>query len=1564
MNFQAQERKVRELFERELASLSKDVPVMLFPVRIETHFRHKSNKKQLCVRIFPDEVMFDYHTEKLSPSEVEAGRFFWLQWYIASGNEEREYEAWEVLCRKYSVSRAAWICRCLKPKGINDFKKGGRLFYRRPYGEIDSVFENCNKIYEDISQIVLSEKKKITETGEYKLEYDMRTHIKTLRMLLFQVSTDLSSCELVVDYIYDRVVETVRYLKRKLESVFDFYQQYPGMYGHNSRKLELWDIDYTLLVGFIKDVKSFLDEFESKRVSLEDLVKMYLIDSKYEIFTKQDVREEDHIDLPVTNTLPDRFYFIGEIDNENKEDLVYAYGNPVKKDLQVAFDLNKKDLNEEVKITEQGDLKVDGGLSWMFDYEQAEKSGMAITVPIDEDVCAFRYIYVLGVNQSSYENPSILENLFIGHNYSSTGLELLRAGHPSNIIEGGPRAVSLDEEEIKRRRYEVEVNDAYKLLTEGKKDYKKYDTYKLSEFLGMDYDNCWGRVVQYDENVSDQTKQVFSFLWDEYVLTLPKEIREKSEVCQMLNYVGGFASSYIRPFGTLPTLCVDSLPYGIQPVTNYVKLREELEKYAKTDEERRLKGLLEQLILLCVKWKEIRKRRVKNIDAIKSYENPEASYLEMVGQTPHSVSFVERSYLHSPFIPLNRPKLSGAQYINQMSDLDYFGAQGIDDVYVEGSIEDLVKKLEEQYKLEREQAVLQVSSFFDTFTYRLDAWFTAILYKIYSGREKLPCVGAYGWVFNLRENTRTEILSTDRIVEQMQLQHEIGKSKIYRNTGDDMGHYVVAPSIQHAITAAVLRSAYLKNSKRDNDTHICVNLSSMRVRQALKLVDGIKSGMSLAVVLGVDFERYMHDDAEDLDQYIYSFRKMFPLTIDLEAANEDFRANDYTMQVVNGEALLNTFLNQWNYDGSVSDWLLKRYGEKNSGIEWVDVLENEMVNIEHVKAIFRIVERMADAYDALNDLLLSEGVHRLVMGDKPTYYVLNKFLSEGKGTLPEPEVLKSPMEKVVVSYKAGVLLPEKSTVDKPLSIASPAIDSLVLEYIGSMDSILFVIRTTDAENTQEDVRCSLGELSVSASEYLYLSSYPDTFRNYLATRWRIANGYTRQDLSVIFNLSETTVLKSELETDIYEDALRISKIRELVLNGRAMRPSDWLNGIYEDKVEESLIDVAELSERYNLLVANINYTYDAITNWQKMTNQNVAITDDQMFQAYSLLCECVEAGLVNSQVDFVAGAFLGNLDPVSDYTAYNRVIGEQLKIREEMESARLLLLDRLREAKELIESDHEKLTSEKLVSAIKTITLKNLRVECRFFLREEYQEEKFYDIISRGVNLYNNLDDNKFDDWQEEISEVRPGMRNWHQLSILQTVYDCPIGSVSLIQSDSDGNMLTDEWMGVEVDSESKLTDADTLVLYNSNWYKARKDGERMSYAGIVFDSWVEYIPYKKHTAGIAVHCDRPDNEAPQAILYAIHPEIITPNKGSWNSKALLDMIGYTRLLAMNRAVEPDHLYSEGETHLIFPLIGRTLISYGVNNGRKSSQSSNRIDEEEFSSIFDSMCGGDLLNDI
>ena len=184
----------------------------------------------------------------------------------------------------------------------------------------------------------------------------------------------------------------------------------------------------------------------------------------------------------------------------------------------------------------------------------------------------------------------------------------------------------------------------------------------------------------------------------------------------------------------------------------------------------------------------------------------------------------------------------------------------------------------------------------------------------------------------------------------------------------------------------------------------------------------------------------------------------------------------------------------------------------------MDVLENEMVNIEHVKAIFRIVERMADAYDALNDLLLSEGVHRLVMGDKPTYYVLNKFLSEGKGTLPEPEVLKSPLEKVVVSYKAGVLLPEKSTVDKPLSIASPAIDSLVLEYIGSMDSILFVIRTTDAENTQEDVRCSLGELSVSASEYLYLSSYPDTFRNYLATRWRIASGYTRQDLSVIFDL--------------------------------------------------------------------------------------------------------------------------------------------------------------------------------------------------------------------------------------------------------------------------------------------------------------------------------------------------------------------------------------------------------------------------------------------------------------
>lgn len=1559
MELEHREKIVRDLFNKELGNLSKDVPVLMFPLRIETHFRHKEQQKQLCVRILPDELMLDYHTEKLAQSEVDAGKFFWLQWYIASGNADREYEAWDVLCKKYPVYRAAWICRCLKPDDIDSFKRDGRLFYRRPYTDMDVVLESCRMIYTELSKITLSDNQKQTDTGEYKLEHDLRLGIRELRKYLFQIDSSLSSCEFIVDYLYDKISEAVAYMQRKLEAVHNFYNQYPGMYDHNSRKLELWDIDFTELVTFRKDVDNYLAKIEKMRISLEDMVALYLNDNRYKVFADFEVKEEEKLDIPVSNVLPDRFYFIGEIDNENEEDLLYAVGKPVKKDLQMSFDLNS-DTALATITDEKKDLEVEEGLAWMFDYAAAEEAGMAITVPIDENVNAFRYIYVVGVNSKSANNPALLENLFVGHNYSVTGLELLNAGHPTNLVDGGPQAVVLTEEEVKRRRYEIEVDNAY--LKDD--NFKEYDTFKLASFLNMDYDKCWGRVLKFDTDQSAKTQQVYAYLWNKYVDTLPQDVREMDGVKRMLNFVGNFASENIKPFGTLPTLAVDNIPYGILPITNYITLYKMLERYAISREDKMLKELLCQLINLCKKWKDIRKSRVKYAEALNSYEYPEKDYLEMAGQTPHSVSFVERKVIHSPFIPLNYPECNESKYISMMMELDYFGGQGVDNAFTDASIDDMVQSVKSQYSLGDDEAFLLVSTFFDTFTYRLDAWFSAVLSKIYRGHEHLPCVGAYGWVFNLKENCRAEVENKDSVIADLQLEDVVGDSKIYKNVGDDKGHYIMAPSLQHALTAAVLRSGYLKNSKGESDTHICVNLSSARVRQALRLVDGVKAGMSLSVVLGADLERYMHDDEQELDRLIYPMRELFPLTIDIEAGNGDSRAQDYTMHVVNGEAFLNTFLTKWNYDGPVSEWLENQYNCPTKNVDWIALLSDIGLSNAERKAFFLIVERIADSFDALNDLLLSEGVHRLVKGDKASYYAISNFMATGEGNLPEPDVLRSPMEKVVVTHKAGLLLPDELAPSKPMALASPSINAWISNQLGDMSAIKFGIRLEADNMAFDNVKCSLGELSVSAIEFLYLSKYPDTLKKYLETRWRAMKGIFKGKVTIFFSLLEMGVGKDAEELDIYTNEIRLKKIRDLVLNARSMKVSDWLSAVYEDTENESYVDINELSDRYDSVVAKINGVYDAVVAWQKSVAEEAAMSVAQVFEGYSILCDCVECGLVNCLTQYDADAFFDTsvLDPASNYLVYNKALEKQAELKDQLDFVCKQLSERLDAAKLIVESDEKKHSSQKFVEGIKSLLLDNFRVEERFFLKKEGTEPcNFTPMLEGGLAYYGNLDDDKFDTWQDEMSEVRQNMRNWHQLNMVQTAYDVPMGDVSVVQTDSDGNLLDGYWMGLEVEKEDYLADANSLVLYNSGVFKPADDAAK-SYAGIIFDSWVEFIPYKKHTAGLIIHCDRPDNEAPQALMLAIHPKVAFPEDDKWDSEALLNVFGFTRLLSMNRAVEPDHLYSEGSTHLLFPLIGRTLISFGA-RGRFTSQSSyGPVDPD--ADIFDVMCGGDLLKDL
>jgi hypothetical protein len=76
------------------------------------------------------------------------------------------------------------------------------------------------------------------------------------------------------------------------------------------------------------------------------------------------------------------------------------------------------------------------------------------------------------------------------------------------------------------------------------------------------------------------------------------------------------------------------------------------------------------------------------------------------------------------------------------------------------------------------------------------------------------------------------------------------------------------------------------------------------------------------------------------------------------------------------------------------------------------------------------------------------------------------------------------------------------------------------------------------------------------------------------------------------------------------------------------------------------------------------------------------------------------------------------------------------------------------------------------------------------------------------------------------------------------------------------------------------------------------------TYSGLLLDEWVEVVPGEESLTGLAFHFDRPNSEAPQAILLASPPKFT----GAWQWQDLVDTLHETLDFARLRAVEPVHI--------------------------------------------------------
>ena len=142
----------------------------------------------------------------------------------------------------------------------------------------------------------------------------------------------------------------------------------------------------------------------------------------------------------------------------------------------------------------------------------------------------------------------------------------------------------------------------------------------------------------------------------------------------------------------------------------------------------------------------------------------------------------------------------------------------------------------------------------DTASHRLDAWMTAHATKrLGTMRAAQPSgivLGAYAWL----EAPPVPAVGVDE------------GTIIDRGSRGSM----LAPSLDHARTAAVLRAAYEARPTSD----LAIDLSSRRVARSRWLLEGVRAGRSLAELLGYEIERTIGDAS-----VVSTVRAQFPLRV-------------------------------------------------------------------------------------------------------------------------------------------------------------------------------------------------------------------------------------------------------------------------------------------------------------------------------------------------------------------------------------------------------------------------------------------------------------------------------------------------------------------------------------------------------------------------------------------------------------------------------------------------------------------------------------------------------------
>jgi hypothetical protein len=820
----------------------------------------------------------------------------------------------------------------------------------------------------------------------------------------------------------------------------------------------------------------------------------------------------------------------------------------------------------------------------------------------------------------------------------------------------------------------------------------------------------------------------------------------------------------------------------------------------------------------------------------------------------------------------------------------------------------------------------------DVASYRLDAWLTGLFarrLKHMRAPRGGTYIGAFGWVEGVRPAQDRQEVDPAQIPSVLQSAVE-GPVVTYKSNGG----LVHAPSLAHAVTAAILRNAYLTHAapaanptEKARAERMAVNLSSGRVRTALRYIEGLQNGQQLSALLGYQIERGLHEGhpGVELDQYISALRDRFPLVSRKLTPTPD----GVPVEVVEARHVVN------GYD--LLDWVKdKSYPYGIAGLPNADPYKGTPgagatgAEVDQAKAIVREIDRLRDAMDAVADLLLCESVHQVVQGNYARARGAIQALSEGEAAAL-PDVVQTPRSGRSLTHRLTLFLDPAATTGwratlTPRAAANAPLNHWLSTVLPPPSDIQWTVTVGTAAAQTIDMRAlkiepidlvlmagdRLGDLSSQLEQLLvYDLRSANNVGDEVATLFAGSSVTPRSD-AVIFDASRAEPGKYSLGSLLPF----LKALRAFITSGRAlrardlMRPTEAQNAHPEnpggyDGATGPLKDLDELKQR-------LEAAYAALKDAMADLEGSIAVMQP--------LADALEA---DPALAVQTAAWSAVLPQLRDQL---RAI-ERFGVPEAMPTwtvavTRPLVLSAFTQAsavKRVVDKRHKDARANLDIAFTEplppgpdaalqergrrvTARLGAYQEAARLVLGSDFlaiplfaaHPESLPELAAAKAAPVE-TDPLKIESWLQALSRVRRAMqivdtvamyREWLQGELLSFVpVQLPVASGA-------------KWIGGVFSDTVAADDVVSIMMHNA---PANLAGPM---AGLLIDEWTELVPASKETTGIAININRPNAVAPQALLLAVPPK----RTGHWAWSDLVAILHDTLARARLRAVEPDQI--------------------------------------------------------